>query len=60
MTAQGNALGTRIPTNRKPCKGGTILGYREVGVAGEKLGSVSPFQGSDVGWSTWSQGVALG
>jgi hypothetical protein len=60
MTAQGNALGTRIPTNRKPCKGGTILGCRDVGVAGEKPGFVSPLQGSDLGWWTWSQGVALG
>jgi hypothetical protein len=48
MPAQGNALGTGIPTKRMPCKGATILGCRDVAVAREKPHSVSPFQGRDV------------
>ena len=43
-SAQGIALGTEadavedgeIPTNRKPCKGGTIEGPRDVTIIGEK------------------------
>ncbi len=46
VAAQGSALGAAIPRKRVPCKGATILGYRDVAVAREKPNSVSPRQGS--------------